>query len=172
MKWIFWNGPVFATSVPLAGLRNAHHNPDHTALNPSFKIDCGLFDVTRKKSKDYLFVRENACFPNNARKWKCEFNLTDEAIEKAFSVPRSVTFEPYAKAFPFKILNSILYTNSKLHKIGCRLRMIYVLSANVKQKQCSISFMIALIKSLSGKISNYITYLWQTSRYILIWKIY
>ena len=46
-------------------------------IDPSFKIDCGLFDVTKKKSKDYysLFVRKKACFPNNARKLKCEFNL-------------------------------------------------------------------------------------------------
>ena len=77
-------------------------------------------DVTKKKSKDYysLFVRKKACFPNNARKLKCEFNLTDEALKKAFSLRHSVAFEPYVKAFQFKILNYILYTNSKLHKIG------------------------------------------------------
>ena len=33
-------------------LRNVY-NSDHTALNPSFKMDCGLFYVTKKKSKDY-----------------------------------------------------------------------------------------------------------------------
>ena len=35
----------------LFDLRNAYHYPDHTALNPSFKIDCGFFDVTKKKRK-------------------------------------------------------------------------------------------------------------------------
>ena len=115
MNFLEWTG--LRHFVPF-NIRSAYHNPDYTALNPSFKIDCGLFDVAKKKSKDYLFVRKNACSPNNARKLKCEFNLTDKAIEKAFSVPRSVAFEPYVKAFPFKILNSILYTNSKLHKIG------------------------------------------------------
>ena len=42
----------------LLDLRNAYYNPDYIALNPSFKIDCDLFDVTKKKSKDYysLFV--------------------------------------------------------------------------------------------------------------------
>ena len=105
-------------SVPLV-LRNVYHNPNHTALNPSFKIDWGLFDVTKKKSKDYysLFVRTKSCFPNNTRKLKCEFNLCDEVFKKAFSLPHSVAFEPYVKAFQFKVLNSILYTNSKLHKI-------------------------------------------------------
>ena len=63
-----WTG--LRHSVPLV-LRNAYHNPD-------YKIDCGLFDVTKKKSKDYcsLFVRKKACFPNNTRKLRSEFNLT------------------------------------------------------------------------------------------------
>ena len=39
-------------------------------------------------------------------------------MKKAFSLPHSVTFEPYVEAFQFKVLNSFLYTNSKLHKIG------------------------------------------------------
>jgi len=110
----------WSSSLCTVQFKNAYHNPDHTALNPSFKIDCSLFDVTKKKSKDYysLFVRKKACFPNNVRKLKCEFNLTDEALKKAFSLSHSVAFEPYVKAFQFKILNSILYTNSKLRKIG------------------------------------------------------
>ena len=119
MNFLEWAG--LRHSIQLV-LRNAYHNPDHTALNPSFKIDCGLFDVTKKKSKDYysLFVRKKACFPNNTRKLRSEFNLTDETLKKAFSLPHSVAFEPYVKAFQFKVLNSILYTNSKiLHKIGC-----------------------------------------------------
>ena len=76
--------------------------------------------VTKMKSKDHysLFVRKKVCFPNNTRKFKCEFNLTDEALKKVFSLPYSVAFEPYVKAFQFKVLNSIRYTNSKQYKIG------------------------------------------------------
>ena len=90
-------------SVPLV-LMNVYHNPDHTVLTPSFKIDCGLFDVTKRKSKDYnysLCVHKKACFPNNTRKLKCEFNLSDEVLKKAFSLPHSVGFEPYVKAFQY-----------------------------------------------------------------------
>jgi len=57
-NFVEWTG--LRHSLPF-DLRIAYHNPDHTALNPSFKIDCsGLFDVTKKKSKDYyfLFVRK------------------------------------------------------------------------------------------------------------------
>ena len=73
-NFLEWTG--LRHSVPLV-LRNVCHNPDHRALNPSFSIDCGLFDVTKKKSKGYysLFVRKKACFSNNTRKLKYEFNL-------------------------------------------------------------------------------------------------
>jgi len=130
-------------AAPL-NLRNAYYNPDHIALNPSFKIDCDLFDVTKEKSKDYYspFVRKKDCFPNKMRKLKCEFHLTDEALRKAFSLPHSVAFEPYVKAFQFEVLNFILYRNSKLHKIGYIAHD--VLSASMNQKQCSIFFGLLL----------------------------
>ena len=117
MRFLDWTG--LRHSV-LPKLRNAYHNPDYIALNPSFKIDCGLSDVTKNKSKDYyfLFVRKKACFPDNMKKLRCEFNLSNDALKKAFSLPHSVAFEPHVKAFQFKLLNSILYMNSKLHKIG------------------------------------------------------
>ena len=64
------------------------------------------------------FCPYKPCFPNNTRKLKCEFNLTGEVLKKAFSLPHSVAFEPYVKAFQFKVLNPKLNMNSKLHKIG------------------------------------------------------
>jgi len=90
-KTNFLEWTTLCHSVPL-DLRTAYHNPDHTALYPSFKIDFGLFDITNKKSK--------------------------------------VAIEPYVNAFRFKILNSILYTNSKLYQKSVTLQMIFVLSAN------------------------------------------
>ena len=52
-NFLEWTG--LRHSIPL-NLRNA--NP--IVLNPSFKTDSGVFDVTKKKSKDYyyLFVRK------------------------------------------------------------------------------------------------------------------
>ena len=71
-----------------------------------------------------LFVRKKA----RLRKiLKCEFNLTDKALKKVFSLPHSACIESYVKAFQFKILNSILYTN--FTKSGTL--QICVLSANV-----------------------------------------
>ena len=59
-----------------------------------------------------------AQFPNNSRFLKHDFNLTDDQLKKVFILPHNLAFEPYVRAFQYKILNSILYTNSKLYKIG------------------------------------------------------
>ena len=49
---------------------------------------------------------------------KRDFNLSDDQLEKAFLLPHIICSEAYVKAFQYKVLNSILYTNTKLCKIG------------------------------------------------------
>ena len=39
-------------------------------------------------------------------------------MKKVFLLPHEVAFEPYLKAFQYKVLNSILFTNQKLCEIG------------------------------------------------------
>ena len=67
-----------------------------------------------------MLIKKKACFPNFAQKLKSDFNLYNEDRKKAFLLPHSITFEPYVKAFQFKLLNSILFANSKMFKIGYR----------------------------------------------------
>jgi len=87
---------------------------------PSFFIDDNIFDVRKKKSKDYysLLVRKIAQLPNIINKLQNDFNFSIDQLRQIFSLPHSVVLESYVKGFQFKVLNSILYTNSKLHKIG------------------------------------------------------
>ena len=59
-----------------------------------------------------------AQLPNNAKKLTQSFNLTKEELKLVFTLPHKIVYEPYVKAFQYKILNSILYTNKKLFKIG------------------------------------------------------
>ena len=110
-----------------AGLR--HSVPSHlktsnnctsSTISLSFTIDNNDFDVLKKKSKDYylLVKSRKAQFPNNSRLLKHDFNLTDDQSKKVFILPLNIAFQPYIKAFQYKILNSILYTNTKLYKIG------------------------------------------------------
>ena len=67
-----------------------------------------------------LLIKKKACLPNYAKKVKLDFNVSIDDLKKVFLLPHSVAFEPYVKVFQFKVLNSILFTNSKLFKIGYR----------------------------------------------------
>ena len=89
----------------------------------SLKIEDNIFDVTKKKSKDYytLLVSRKALFPTIVNKLQNEFHFTLEEVKQIFMIPHCVTLEAYVKAFQYKILNSILYANAKLYKIGFKL---------------------------------------------------
>ena len=90
------------------------------APSPLFKIKNNTFDVTEKKSRDYyiLLISNKAQFTNAANNLRSEFHLSTDQLKQVFILPHSVAFEPYVKAFQYKILNSVLFTNVKLHKIG------------------------------------------------------
>ena len=73
-----------------------------------------------KKSKYYyaLIKSRKAQFPKSSQHLRQAFNLSQDQLKKIFRLPHKVSFEPYIKAFQFKVLNSILFTNTKLCKIG------------------------------------------------------
>ena len=57
--------------------------------------------------------------PNKWAKLREEFNLEDKQRSEAFVMQLRVANEPYLRsAFQYKVLNSILYTNELLCKIG------------------------------------------------------
>lgn len=110
-----------------AGLR--HSIPDffkddrdyiYTLTPSSLQINNNIFDVKIQKSKDYysLLVIKKSQLPNIVHKWKSDFNISDDLLRESFILPHSVALESYVKAFQYKILNNILYTNMKLCKIG------------------------------------------------------
>ena len=111
-----------------AGLR--HSIPDFLKggstspplTSPSFLIHNNVCDVKKKKSKDYysLLDTEKAQPPSINHKWKSDFNLSDDHLREFFLLSHSVALESYVKAFQYKVLNNILYTNKKLSKIGYR----------------------------------------------------
>ena len=73
-----------------------------------------------KKSKQYylLLIGKKAQLPSAASKLQKEFHFLIDQLKQIFILPHKVTLEPYVRAFQYKVLNSILYTNSKLYKIG------------------------------------------------------
>jgi len=64
------------------------------------------------------FISKKAKFLNNSLVLKRDFNLNEDQLRKVFLLPRLVCSEAYVKAFQYKVLNFILYTNTKLLKIG------------------------------------------------------
>ena len=83
-------------------------------------INNKVFDVLEKTSKHYytLLISTKAKFPNNAQVLKHDFNLNEEQLKKVFILPHTVSSELYVRVFQYKVLNSILFTNTKLFKIG------------------------------------------------------
>ena len=112
--------------------------------NPSFICKNDIFDITKVKSKDYysLMISKKGQLPNNVQKLKRHFNSIEEDLKLAFTLPHNITYEPYVKTFQYKILNSILYTNTKLFKIGYSEHDKCTFCSNVNQKHCapSLSF--------------------------------
>ena len=89
---------------------------------PSFSIGTGdeVFCVNTKKSRDYysLLISKKAKLPNAITFLLRDFNLSEKELQQVFLLPHKVALEPYVRAFQYKVLNRILYTNEKLHKIG------------------------------------------------------
>ena len=116
------------------------------------------FDLENFKCRDYYFylIRQKYERPSKWRKLKEEFNLEDKQISEAFAMPLRVANEPYLRSFQYKVLNSILYTNELLCKIG------YVSNPNCSFCQQTIetiphilfdcSFAISFWKEVYGQI--------------------
>ena len=66
-------------------------------------------ELTKAKSK----LESN---PNNHN--KTYYN--SDNLKQIFKLPHSIVVESYVKAFQYKVINSILYTNTKLYKISFR----------------------------------------------------
>ena len=79
-------------------------------------------DVTKGKPKDYynLLLREKAKPPDIIQKLQSTFHFNSDNLKQIFKLQHSIVVESYVKAFQYKVINSILYTNTKLFKIGFR----------------------------------------------------
>ena len=90
-----------------------------SVTSPFLTIDHQAFDVMEKKSKQYysLLIGKKAQLPSAASKLQREFNFSLDQLRQLFLLPHKVTLEPYVRAFQFKVLNFILYTNKKIQTL-------------------------------------------------------
>ena len=72
--------------------------------------------------QDYynLHIREKAKQPNIIQKLQSNFHFNNDNLKQIFKLFHSIVVKSYVKAFQYKVINSILYTNTKLYKIGFR----------------------------------------------------
>ena len=77
-------------------------------------------DLEKFKCRDYyhLLIKQKYEKPNKRAKLREEFNLEDKQLSEAFVMSLKVATEPYLRSFQCKVLNSTLYTNELLCKIG------------------------------------------------------
>ena len=93
-NFLMWTG--LRQSVPLKLRCNV----------PNLKV---IFDLENFKCRDYYFylIKKKYEKPSKWRK-----------LKEAFVMPLRVANEPYLRSFRYKVLNSMLYTNELLCKIG------------------------------------------------------
>ena len=114
-NFLVWAG--LRHSIPHS-LRSSTYN---AAIRPlQLILEDNIFDVSKKKSKDYYkaLVGRKAQSPKSINKLQNNFNLLLQQLTQSFQLPHTVALEPYVRAFQYKVLNGILYTNSKLYQIG------------------------------------------------------
>ena len=104
-NFLMWTG--LRQSVPLKLRCNV----------PNLKV---IFDLENFKCRDYYFylIKKKYEKTSKWRKLKEEFILEDKQVSGAFMMPLRVANEPHLRSFQYKVLNSILYTNELLCKIG------------------------------------------------------
>ena len=117
-KFVYmWRG----TAGP-SHLRNNTISRPPSSTIPSFPtgISDENFCVNTKKSRDYysLLISKKAKLPNGITFLHRDFNLSERELQQVFLLPQKVAIEPYVRPFQYQVLNRILYTNEKLHKIG------------------------------------------------------
>ena len=110
------------TQFCIAQIEKSRFSATFDPSKPSFKHSECVFDVAKTKAQQNytLLVGAKARHPNNSinLQREMEFNITKGQLEKSYHLPHTVTCKPYLKAFQYKVLNKILYTNEKLYKIG------------------------------------------------------
>ena len=80
----------------------------------------GLSNLKKRRSKNFYasLIKEKAKHSRGFVKLMSDFNLSEEETQKAFVLAKSVALEAFVQCFQFKILNDILFLNTRLAKIG------------------------------------------------------
>ena len=95
---------------------------------------------------------------------------TSESRGKQCFICSSITLHLYVKAFHYKVLHNVLYTNKKLFKIGLEQTM-FVLFVRLNQKLYTIYFTNALTQLDFRMILSLIGAFYQINRFVFYSRI-
>ena len=85
----------------------------------TFDCENAEFDTYSAKSKQFysLLIVNKAKYLNNFKTLSADLEFSN-SLQEVFSIPYNVAGETYVWSFQYKLLNNILFTNTKLFKIG------------------------------------------------------
>ena len=100
----------------------------------TFKYNNTEFNTHSAKSKQFysLMIANKAKYPNRFETLSADLKISDP-LQEVFSIPYNAADEIYVWSFQYKLLNNILFTNTKLFKIGL-----------IESEKCSFCEMRAL----------------------------
>ena len=106
---------------------------------PSFTV---VLDPENFKCRDYysFLIKFKYEKPKKWAKIEEEFDLEDNHISEAFTLPIRVSSKPNLRSFQYKVLNSILFTNKILFKIGYIPSPNYSFCQDSKETRNHVSF--------------------------------
>ena len=130
------------------------------------------FDAAKGKSKDKynLFIREKAKPPNFIQKLQSNFHFNSDNLKQIFKLPHSIVVESYVKAFQYKVINSILYTNTKLYKLGFRANDLCTFCDRQPESLTRLFYHCSRSKQFWSNL-NYIGASFQINEFVSAWKM-
>ena len=108
IRWMF-----LIDAIPTAWRQHAKQ-----VFNAKMCLDENYIQLLDSKQVYKCFCSKNS-IPPTSMKWICEqFKISDDQMDKVYTIPFKVLIHTKAKELQYKILNKYLATNSFLKKIG------------------------------------------------------
>ena len=149
--FLTWTG--LRLSVPIE-LRSFVLTPDTDPI--IFKHNNIQFDTYTAKCKQFykLLIASKAKLPNMSKKLISDFDVPN-SLQQIYSLPHAVASETYIWSFQYKVLNYILYTNTKLYKIGLVLSDKCTFCKSSKEDLYHLFFECSHVQSFWKKITSW-----------------
>ena len=88
-------------------------------------------------------------------KVKADFNLEDDDLKEVFRLSKTAARETFINSFQYKILNNIIYTNSRLAKIRYVQSNSCTFCGVCRETRDNLFFLCSSSKKFLNKLANY-----------------